>query len=136
MEVDKGESNKNESVTMAVERKIKDGVVNLDETHQQEQQEMKAEDTEHMKVYNEILNFYSILGKLYGSEIKYDWKPRNHLLFWVTNLLVLIANFHVPYTQYLHYASGDYMKIIEPCAALGLISSVSYRSEIANGILT
>lgn len=121
--------NESQYVTKILKRKH--DAINFDEAHQQDQpkHKRKAGDTEHMKTFNKTLKSYSTLGKLYGSQIRYDWTPRNHLMYWVTNLLMIISNFHVLYTQHMYYSNGEYVRILEPFAVYGLVLSVSYRIE-------
>lgn len=88
--------------------------------------EINADDTEHMRSYKKIIQFFGFLGFFFGfGEIRYGWKFHHRPAFWITNFYLTFSLFSVGYTVYGHYSNGDYMKMIEPFAVIGVALSVS-----------
>lgn len=90
-----------------------------------------AEGTEQMKSYKQMINFFTTLGIFFGTVIRYDWKPKTYSMFWFTNFLLVCASFHIPYTGYVYYKGGYYVRIVEPLAIAGLTVSVISTIYIA-----
>lgn len=82
------------------------------------------EETEHIKLHQKIINYFDFLGIFFGTKFRFDWKPHKHFLVWYTSLLLIFVWFSILRGQYIHYRSGDYVRILELCAIYGMALSV------------
>lgn len=98
--------------------------------HQNLSRRLDPEETDHMQSYNQIIKFFAILGKFFGTRISYDWEPKRYFMYWFTFVLLGISSFHIIYSIFYHYRRGDYMRIIEPFAVSGMMVSVMDLKKI------
>lgn len=88
------------------------------------QNEFDAEYTEHMVAYKMTIRLYAAFAKFYGIDVSFDWIPQNHFLFYFAYFQLFTAWSSAAYTIILHYLNGNYRRILEPLAIVGLAASV------------
>lgn len=93
------------------------------------QEHQKAEDAEHMKLFEEIISFYALVSKLTGFEIKFNWRWEKSFLFWIAILVIIAVYICIGYTMFDHYRNEDYVRILEPLVISGLLISVSLNLD-------
>lgn len=81
--------------------------------------------SEGMMAYKKVIWFFEIFCPVFGTTLRYDWVPARHFLVWFTTFLIVYDILIVVYTVMFHYNNGNYSKILEPLAMVGVTSSVS-----------
>lgn len=84
----------------------------------------KSDEVEHVKLYANILRFFSVCAKCMGIELNYYWIPHKHFIFWITCIFNCFTWFSIVYTAYVHINSGDTLRILEPFAVCGVAVAV------------
>lgn len=82
-------------------------------------------DTEHMKLFLQILNFYGLFAFAFGCEVSYKWKKWRYPFFYICNITLAFCTYTLFYSIHKHYKAGNYVQIIEPCSIFGATSSVN-----------
>lgn len=84
----------------------------------------KAKESIQLLMVGRMFNYFHIIGYIVGFEFNFEWKPLKCPRFYFSCLVYFTACFNEAYTVYLHYNNGDYIRILEPLALLGMIISV------------
>lgn len=84
-----------------------------------------SEYTEQMTAYKMTIRMYSTFSKIFGIKVGYDWIPRRCVMYWFTYFLLFLAWVSIIYTVQLHYIHGNYKRMLEPLAIVGVASSVT-----------
>lgn len=93
-------------------------------------QDIRAEDTDQMKLYEQLYKFISFLGFIFGYRFKYDWKPSRYAFYWFHAFTLLSGWFTIGYTVHIHYVNGSYVRILEPISLTGI--TVSVKQKLSN----
>lgn len=81
-------------------------------------------DTEHMKLFNQIMAFCSLFVNVYGLELSFQWNWKKSVLFWISGISLLISYICMAYTEYLHFVNRNYIRLLEPLVISGVAFSV------------
>lgn len=104
-------------------------VPTLTEEEEEEENEdspkTKPDDTEHMKLYNKIMGYYVLLGKVVAMDIAYNWRWYKKILFWIAVIDLMFCWICMAYTIAMHIRNDDQVRILEPLALSGIAASVS-----------
>lgn len=82
-------------------------------------------DTEHMKMYNQVIAFFSVFANVYGLELSFKWEWKKHVLFWCSAISLLISYICMAYTEYGHFVNRNYVRLLEPLVISGIAFSVN-----------
>lgn len=95
---------------------------------------IKAEDTEHMKYFNDCFDIIAYTRFAMGIIFTYRWRFWGHLMHVFSTLLLATVWITVSYTMVDHYRNGDYLRISEPLSIASIMLSV--RLKIQNHRIT
>lgn len=85
----------------------------------------KNEDTEHMKLFEEVVAFFALTSKVFGMKVIFNWPWKKTPLMWLSFIILTTSWVSAVYTVYIHCLNNDYVRILEPLAVSGLLISVS-----------
>lgn len=89
--------------------------------------ELRPEDREHVQIFEKIYDLFAFYAKFFGIEVKYDWIPHKHFMFWFAMSLLVSFWLCMLYTQYVYVRNGEIMKILEVFALYGFAFSVKNK---------
>lgn len=93
--------------------------------------DVKAEETERMKIYKKCMQIFHVLGFLLGIRVSHHWQPQKYFLFYLTCFFLFFTGFSISYTVHIHVGNREYVRILEPLAIFGIFISVMRNLKIS-----